>query len=165
MVRVLSLRARFALWTSVTVAASVAGLMLAVSVIASRALRTETEMEMDRIASKTAEELDLWISSRQRDALNLSELAAFGAACAGNNLPDAQQAVARIHSRSPFYENVFLADAGGKLFLDSIGGKSVGFELNSQEDSRVNLQHAQAGEVWMGDVMKSPATGRPVALI
>ena len=109
--------------------------------------------------------MDLWLSSRERDALNLSELHALVAACAERKLADAQEALNRIQRRSPFYENVFLADQNGKLFLDSIGGKSVGIDLMSIEGFRPNVEHARQGEVWVGEAMKSPATGRPVTLI
>jgi methyl-accepting chemotaxis protein len=139
--------------------------MSSVYLLTSRALKAQADEEMDRIVSKTAEQLDLWIGSRERDAVNLSELQSLAAACTDHKLAAAEQALVRIHRRSPFYENVFLADANGKEFLDSVGGKSVGFDLTSIEGFRPNVRHAQQGEVWVGDVMKSPATGRPVALI
>jgi methyl-accepting chemotaxis protein len=139
--------------------------MLSVYLVSSRALREQADEEMDRIAAKTAEQLDLWISSRERDAVNISELQPLIAACADHKLSDAQQALDRIQRRSPFYENVFLADTNGKLFLDSIGGKSVGIELMSIEGFRSHVEHARQGEIWLGDVMKSPATGRPVVLL
>ena len=73
--KALSLRGRFALWTSAVVIVSGLGLMCSVYLVSSRALRTQTDEEMDRIAAKTAEELDLWIGSRERDAVNLRVLA------------------------------------------------------------------------------------------
>jgi len=165
MTKTLSLRARFAVWTSAVVIASGTGLMLSVYSVSSRALREQADEEMDRITIKTTEQLDLWIGSRERDAVNISELQPLIAACADHKLSDAQQALDRIQRRSPFYENVFLADTNGKLFLDSIGGKSVGIELMSIEGFRSHVEHARQGEIWLGDVMKSPATGRPVVLL
>jgi methyl-accepting chemotaxis protein len=139
--------------------------MLSVYLVSSRALRTQADEEMDGIVTKTAQELDLWIASRERDGVNMSELQELALACTEHKLADAEQALVRIHRRSPFYENVFLSDTNGKLFLDSIGGKSVGVEMMSIEGYRVNVEHARQGEAWVGDVMKSPATGRPVSLI
>jgi methyl-accepting chemotaxis protein len=139
--------------------------MVSVYLVSSRALRAQADEELDRIVAKTVQELDLWIGSRERDAINLSELRELAAACTEHQLDDAQQALMRIQGRSPFYENVFLADANGKLFLDSIGGKSVGIELMSIAGFRANVEHARQGEVWAGEVMKSPATGRPVVLL
>jgi len=165
MVRALSLRARFAVWTSAVVIASSLGLMLSVYAVSSRALTSQADEEMDRIVRKTTEELDLWIDSRERDAVNISELPALAVACTDHKLADAEQALVRIHGRSPFYENVFLADENGKVFLDALGGKAVGFELTSVEGYRVNLEHARQGELWLGDAMKSPATGKPVVLL
>ena len=139
--------------------------MCGIYLVSSRVLREQADDEMDRVVGKTAEELDLWLDARARDAVNLAELEPFAAACAGRERPIAEQALVRIQRRSPFYENVFLADGNGKLFLDSIGGKSVGVDIMAIEGYRVNVEHARLGEVWTGDVMKSPASGRPVALV
>jgi methyl-accepting chemotaxis protein len=165
MAKTLSLRGRFVVWTSAVVIASTLGLMVSVYLVSSRALKAQSGEEMDQIVAKTAEELDLWIDSRERDAVNIGELPSLVAACTERKLAEAEQTLVQIHRRSPFYENVFLADANGKLFLDSIGGKSVGVELMSIEGYRVNVEHARQGELWVGEVMKSPATGRPVALL
>jgi methyl-accepting chemotaxis protein len=161
----LSLRGRFAVWTSAVVIASTLALMCGIYLVSSQVLREQADDEMDRIVGKTAEELDLWLGARARDAVNLAELEPFAAACAGRERPIAEQALVRIHHRSPFYENVFLADPNGKEFLDSVGGKSVGFELASVGGFRGNVEHARQGEVWIGEAMKSPASGRPVALL
>ena len=165
MVRNLSLRGKFALWISAVVVVSSLGLMFSIYLLSSRSLRAQVDEQMDNIVTKTAEELDLWIGSRERDAVNISELEALILACTEHKFGDAQQALIRVQARSPFYENVFLADANGKEFLDSVGGKSVGFDLTSVEGFRVNVDRARQGEAWFGDVMKSPATGRPVALL
>jgi methyl-accepting chemotaxis protein len=165
MAKTLSLRGKFAIWTSAVVIVSTLGLMFGVYFVSSQALKVQVDTELDGIVTRAAGELDLWIGSRERDAVNLSELQELTVACTEHKLADAQQALLRIQRRSPFYENVFLADAKGKEFLDSVGGKSVGFDLTSIEGFRANVEHARQGEVWVGDVMKSPATGRPVALI
>lgn len=165
MANTLSLRSRFVVWTSLVVVVSSLGLMISVYLISSGALREQADEEMDRIVAKTSEELDLWISSRERDAVNLSELQPLIEACTDHKLAAAQQALDRIQQRSPFYENVFLADTNGKLFLDSIGGKSVGIDIMAIAGFRSHVEHARQGEAWLGDVMKSPATGRPVVLL
>ena len=161
----LSLRGRFAVWTSTVIVASTIGLTCTVYSVSSRELTAQTDEELDRIANSTAQALDLWLSSRERDAVNLGELRSLVAACTDHQLAEGRETLARIHARSPFYENVFLADANGKIYLDSIGGKSVGVDLMSMEGFRPNVEHARRGEVWIGEVMKSPATGRPVTLL
>lgn len=161
----LSLRNRFVVWTSLTIVVSTFGLTCSVYSVASNALFSQTHDETDRIVTGATEALDLWIQDRERDALNLSEFRAFADACTKHKLTDAQEALSRIQARSRFYENVFLADQNGKLFLDSIGGKSIGIDLMSLDDFRANAEHARMGEIWIGDVRKSPATGRPVVLV
>jgi methyl-accepting chemotaxis protein len=165
MAKTLSLRRRFAVWTSVVVVFSSLGLMASVYFVSSHALKQQADEELDRIVAKTTEELDLWIESQERDAVNLSELQPLVAACTDRKLPDAEQTLVRIQQRTPFYENVFLADPSGKEFLDAIGGKSVGVELMSIPPFRANVEHAQRGELWMAGVVRSPASGRPVALL
>ncbi len=120
---------------------------------------------MRSVVAKTVEELDLWLDSRERDARNLSEMEVFAAACRGQRRLEAEQPLKGIHQRSPCYENVFLADAAGKLFLDSIDGKSVGIDISALEGFRINVERARQGQIWVGDAMKSPATGRPVSLM
>lgn len=160
-----SLRARFAIWTSAVAIVSGLGLMCGIYVVSSRALEAQADGQMDVIVNNTAGALELWLTDRERDSVNLSELQPFAVACTERQLADAEQALVRIHRRSPFYENVFLTGADGKLFVDSIGGKSVGVDLMSIDGYRANVEHARRGEPWVGDVMKSPATGLPVALI
>jgi hypothetical protein len=88
-------------------------------------VETQAKDEMARVVDKTTEELDNWLSSRERDAINLSKLEVFAAACNNDRRGEAEQALIEIQKRSPFYENVFLAGADGKLFADSIGHKSL----------------------------------------
>lgn len=161
----LSLRGRFTVWTSAVIVASIFGLIGTVYSVASRTLSSQASEEMERIVNNTTEALDLWLADRERDAVNISELHALAAACTDHKLAEAQETLTRVQARSPFYENVFLADANGKLFLDSIGGKSIGIDLMSMDDFRPNAEHARRGEIWLGDVRKSPATGRPVTLL
>ncbi|HXN48864.1 MAG TPA: methyl-accepting chemotaxis protein [Bryobacteraceae bacterium] len=161
----LSLRGRFALWTSIVVVASTLGLTGTVYLVCSRTLTAQAEDGLNRSVKSTVEALDLWIGSRERDAVNLSELQTLVAGCANHELAGAEQALIGIQHRSPFYENVFLADESGKIFVDAIDGKSVGVEVASIEGFRPNIEHARQGEVWVGEVMKSPATGTPVILV
>ena len=91
------------------------------------------------------------MSARERDAINLSELQSLVGACTDHKLAEAQAALTAIQNRSPFYENVFLADPEGKLFLDSIAGKSIGIDIMSTDGFRPNVDHARRGEVWIGE--------------
>lgn len=161
----LSLRSRFVVWTSAVIVASTLGLAYSVYSVSSKALTTQATGAMEQIVNSTTAALDLWLTDRERDAMNLSELRELADACVKQKIPGAQDLLTRIQSRSPFYENVFLADQNGRIFLDSIGGKSVGINLMSVDDNRSNMEHAFQGKNWIGHVRKSPATGRPVALL
>ncbi len=161
----LGLRGRLVAWISLALVLTFGALIVGVTWMISGAMESQANDEMARVVDKTAGELDSWLASRERDAVNLSALEVFAAACSNARRAEAGQLLNAIQKRSPFYENVFLADADGKLFADSIDGKSIGFDLNSVEGFRVNLEHGRQKETWIGEVMKSPATGRPVLLI
>jgi len=161
----LGLRGRLIAWISLVLFASGIALVTIVGVVSSRAILAQSSEDLERIVGKTAGELDQWIGSRERDAANLSEWEVFAAACQGKRLPDAERALKRIHQHASFYENVFLADANGKLFLDSIDHKSVGIDISTIEGFRANLEHGRQKEIWFSEAMKSPATGRAVVLI
>jgi methyl-accepting chemotaxis protein len=161
----LGLRGKLMTWISLLLILVFATLIEEVARMTSGAVERQANDEMGRVVGKTAEELDNWLSSRERDAFNLSGIELFGAACQNKNVAEAEQALIAIHKRSPFYENVFLADVNGKELADSIGGKSVGFDLTSVDGFRSNVEHGRQKETWIGEVMKSPATGRAVLLI
>lgn len=161
----LGLRGRLVAWISLPLVLTFSALVVGVTLMTSRAMESQANDEMARVVDKTTEELDNWLASRERDAVNLSTLEVFAAALNGQRRAEAEQALVAIHKRSPFYENVFLADADGKEIADCLGGVSVGFDLMSVEGFRVNVEHGRQREPWLGEVMKSPATGRPVLLI
>lgn len=145
--------------------ASGIALVVIVGMVSSHAILAQSGEEMERVVAKTVDELDLWTSSRERDAGNLANLEVFAAACKGKRLTDAERLLKQIHQHASFYENVFLADAHGKLFLDSIDHKSVGIDISTIEGFRPNVEHGGQKEIWFSEAMKSPATGRPVILI
>ncbi|HTS49328.1 MAG TPA: methyl-accepting chemotaxis protein [Bryobacteraceae bacterium] len=165
MMKHFGLRGRLVAWISLSLVLIFSGLIAGVSWMVSRAMESQANEEMTRVVEKTTDELDNWLSSRQRDAINLSALEVFAAACRNERRAEAEQMLIAIQKRSPFYENVFLADGNGKLFADSIEHKSVGIDLSTIDAFRPNLEHARQNELWIGEVGKSPATGRPVLLI
>ncbi len=132
---------------------------------ASQAILAQQGILMEQIVSKSLDELSMWIGDRERDVLLFSENGVFRAACEGKRLDEAQNRLNIYQKQSPFNENIFLADKNGKIFMDSVGGKSVGVELAKIPGYAINVQKVEAGDVWVGEAMKSPASGRPVALI
>ncbi len=132
---------------------------------ASEALLAQQNKNMDMLVGESLSALNGWIANRQRDIRILSNIGVFISASRGSMVHEAELRLKEIHELSPFYENVFIADTEGKIKLDSIGGKSVGIEVAKIPGYKINIEKARQGEIWMGDAMKSPATGRPVALI
>ncbi len=133
--------------------------------IASTSILDNQDRAMAAAVQRTLTELEQWIADRERDAVMFSENGRFKAACAGNDREEARALLVRYHQLNAVYENVFLADTNGTIFLDSIDGKSVGIAVAQLPGYAINIHKAQAGQVWVGDAQPSPATGRPVALI
>ncbi len=133
--------------------------------IASRSILHEQDQHLAATVQQALRELEQWVADRESQAEFLSGDPGFETACAGRQLDDAKARLATFHQLHPVYENVFLADTNGTIFLDSIAGKSVGIEVGKLPAYAINVQKALAGEAWVGDAQQSPATGRPVVLI
>jgi len=125
------------------------------------------EQRLNDTADKTARDLAAWVKDMRRQAEIFSKNNVLIDACLGKAGASAR-AKARLtyyHKKSPVYEAMFLATPDGRLFLDSIGGKTVGIHIGKIPVYRKNQQMAIQGKTWIGTVQKSPATGRPVVLI
>jgi len=59
------------------------------------------------------------------------------------------------------YESIFVAGLDGKVYADSLGGKLKGHDLSN----RSYIGEARSGKVAAGSVVKSKATGSPVAVV
>ncbi len=132
---------------------------------ASQAILEQQGILMEQIVSKSLDELSMWIDDRERDVLLFSENGVFKAACEGNRLEEAQKRLNTYQKQSPFYENIFLTDKNGLIFMDSIDGKSVGLDIGKMPAFAIHQKKAMEGSMWLGDANESPATGRPVAVI
>ncbi len=128
-------------------------------------LLAQGRMTLKQISGKTVVELDSWLSDRKREAYIFSETGVFRDACQGNRMAEAKKRLETSHRASPVFENLFLADTEGRLFLDSIEGRSIGIELSRLPVTRPNYEATLAGEIHISNAFPSPATGRPVALI
>jgi len=135
------------------------------SMSASKAIIKTQEDNMETIVKKTINELSSWFANRERDAKIFAENPVFIAACQKNRMEDAQQQLKYFHELSPFYEAMFIADPDGKIFMDSIDGKALGMDISKMPEYEINVSKAKAGDVWVGNVVKSPASGRPILLI
>ncbi|MBF0507899.1 MAG: Cache 3/Cache 2 fusion domain-containing protein [Deltaproteobacteria bacterium] len=141
----------------------------ALSILSYRAaykgIMLQQEANMQSMVSSTVDWLATWEKDRERESVLLTQTGVFQAACQGKRMDEARKRLVLIYKASPFYENVFLADTEGKLFMDSIDGKSVGVEIAKIPGYAANAEKAGQGQLWISDVQRSPATGRPVILI
>ena len=117
------------------------------------------------LTQKTIDELNFWMDDRNRELVLFGEIDAFKAACENQRVEEAQQWLDLNQSHMPYYENIFLADVKGTIFMDSISGKSIGINIAKAPGFAINYEKAVQGGAWVGGVMKSPATGRPVSLV
>jgi methyl-accepting chemotaxis protein len=121
--------------------------------------------ETTKLVEIVKRELDVWHSDAKAKAKYIAGSEIFIDACGGNRVAEAKAKLEEFHSNFDLYENVFLARTNGEIFIDSIGGASVGINISELPDYKINVEKANAGEIWIGAGKKSPATGRPVALI
>lgn len=148
-----------------TAVIAIGTLGIVIHLAASHGLLALQQKNLTIIVEKTSAELDNWIADRERDVLLFSKNAVFQAACRGEQLEDAQKIILAYHKESPIYENIFLADANGKIFMDSIDGKTAGIDMRESPVFKINVDKARAGETWMGEMIPSPGTGRPTSLL
>ena len=132
---------------------------------AANALFEQQQILLAQTVSKTLDELSMWLEDRERDVVLFSENGVFKAACEGNRLEEAQKRLNMYQKESPFYENIFIAHKDGKIFMDSIGGKTIGMDMSKMPVFAIHQKKAAEGSLWMGEANKSPVTGRPVALL
>jgi len=119
---------------------------------------------MRQVVTQVKVEMENWIEDREREATFLSQNQAVIDAMLGKNTVPALKLLQDFHRLSPVYENLFIADAGGKLFVMSVGGGQE-VDISAIPEYQQNYQKAREGQIWFGNVAKSPVTGRPVVLI
>ena len=133
--------------------------------VASDALLANQETAMRQLVGKTITELGSWLKNRENQTKVFSNTGVFIDACQGKRVEEAKARLKTYHGTEKVYENIFLATPEGKLFLDSIDGKSVGVDLAKIPIYLPAIKSAREGDAWVGPVAKSPATGRPVVAI
>ncbi|MEZ4529312.1 MAG: methyl-accepting chemotaxis protein [Desulfobacterales bacterium] len=132
---------------------------------ASSAIVVTQKADLDAFAMKTLLELRNWMEDKANNAAIFSADPLFAEACRGNRVAEAQARMAYYHQLSPCYEAIFLADTQGKILADSLSDRAVGIEVEKIPIYEINIRKAREGEIWVGNVGKSPASGRPVCLI
>lgn len=113
---------------------------------------------------KTQIELNAWLSDRERDISILAQQPEVIRALEEHSSKHVSSFLSAYHGLSPFYENVFISDARGVVIADSIGGKTIGLNLH-QANATISIEKAMERKIWLGKVIASPITKRPVALL
>ncbi|MEQ8167898.1 MAG: methyl-accepting chemotaxis protein [Candidatus Eremiobacterota bacterium] len=131
----------------------------------SETLMKNQKEQLKLVCDKTVIELEEWIQNSETNAYLFSENGVFKSACSGKRMDEARERVKIYHKKCPFYENIFVANKNGEIFIDSIEGKSTGVNISKMPEYRINAEKAEEGETWVGDAEKSPATGKAVSLI
>lgn len=121
--------------------------------------------DTERLIHSIEKQLDNWLEDVESKAQVFAANEVFIAAAQGQQTAEARSRLEKLHSYYAIYENVFVANAGGEILVDSIGGASVGVNISQLPDYQINAEKAGQGQVWIGGAKKSPATGRPVSLV
>ncbi len=129
-------------------------------------ITTTQESMIAGTVDKTEQELQVWIDDKITDAKRFAELPIVKDACRGVNLDAAQKMLADLLAVSNEYENLFIAEPGGRLYLAGAGQATIGqINISKIPVYAENARQAQAGKPWISNAGMSPASGRPVALI
>lgn len=114
---------------------------------------------------KTIHDVNLWLDERKVQIKLLAQEQVFRDALLNNAYDEASNRLALTHRGMPYLEAMFLANPNGEIIVDSIGGKAVGVNISQIDVYRENVSKARQGMLFLGEVQKSPATGRPVMLL
>ena len=133
--------------------------------IASKNILIHLEENINQSVEKTEIELDFWLNEREREITILSQNTLIKSACQTEHTDETQILLNNYQKNSPVFENIFIADINGKIFMDSIDGKSLGIEIAKIPGFEKNISNVKKGELYIGNAMQSPATGKPVSLI
>ncbi len=161
----MNLRTRLLLVLIPLAALSINGIAWLCYRTASSAVVHTQKAYLDAFAVKTLIEISNWMSDKAHDAAIFSSDPLFAEACRERQVAEAQARLTYYHQISPCYEAIFLADTQGKIFADSIEGKAIGIEVEKIPVYEINIRKAGEGEIWVGNVGKSPISGKPVSLI
>jgi len=130
----------------------------------STAIMTGQKDHMQQMVQKTTDMLGLWLDDREREVAVLSKDRLFIDACKGLRLEEAQERLTEYQKLSPVYEALLLIHKNGVIFMAS-HRLTVGMNLESHPVYGINIKKTQEKQTWVGDVGKSPATGRPVMFL
>lgn len=123
-------------------------------------LLKQQQHSLQETVAKTRKDLDIWISSRERDLQILT----------WNNELLARNEKTGVYletylKNSPFLENAFVANQDGVQTFDAIGGKSVGLDLRTIPFAVGSVTSAKEQKTFISDAFPAPHSGRPVVLM
>lgn len=127
-------------------------------------MRNQQMLIMENEVDSVIRELDNWFQTRLSAAWHLSQDADILQVFQGGESEKAKQRLLDFNKNLRDYENVFLADPNGKIFL-ATEEKSLGVTISQLPDYKINAIMAAQGKGHIGNAFASPATGRPVSLI
>ncbi|HDR05557.1 MAG TPA: methyl-accepting chemotaxis protein, partial [Candidatus Marinimicrobia bacterium] len=111
-------------------------------------------------------ELEMWLEARIELAKMLSEMKVIQDACRGSRYAEAKAVMERLFKGSENYENLFIANPDGLLFVMAAGdAQALNINISQIPVYQKNVEEARKGNIWISDVGKSQVSGRPVALI
>lgn len=153
------------LLTTLPIITVIMGALIVLSyLMASNTIMSQNEHYLEQMVQKTVDELAFWLEEREREILLLSQEQLFADAGRGERVQEAQERLISYHQRSPMYEALFLANTDGVILACS-DENVIGLDVAKIPEYTINITKARQGEIWISEVGKSPASGKPVSLI
>ncbi len=131
----------------------------------SNALLSTKKDEMQKQVEMARSEVERWVTERQDELLLVSKVKAIRDAASGDENHEAQVQLSNLHDISKVYDSILVLDMKGSILINSVKGRSIGMKLGMKKGFKSPIFNALQGEIGIGDVQKSPATGAPVCFV
>lgn len=125
-----------------------------------KVLLKQQQESLQSAVSKTRQDLDVWMSARERDL----KILAWNQELLARNERSSRY-LENYMKHSLFLENAFIANKDGVQTFDGIGGKSVGLDLRTVPFAAASVTAAKELKSFISDAFPGPHTGRPVVLM
>lgn len=133
------------------------------------AKRTILEQEKSAMTDKInglERTLDEWFKMRLAIAEHMSRDNDIIQACQGIQETEAHKRLDDLYDIIGNYENVLIMNPEGIILYSAVDNEGAeGLNVKAIPEYTINIEKAQKGESFIGDVYTSPVTGKPVSLI
>ncbi len=132
---------------------------------ASSSLLALQEEQSHILVNSIRKEIVSWRADQVHLVDEVSRNPAFAEALVGNPPERALHELNQLIGSTEAFEAGWITNGAGVVFLDSLGGKTIGKDLKGVKEYSTNIRRAQEGKSHVSKVIASPITGRVIQLV